>query len=278
MAAGIDVSVIELNCDGNDVHKTWGWQKGLGAWATSEERNYPGLLCKRLALQVAMQVKKKRKMHNLDSVQEKLSVHKQPRRGSVETVPEFRTSGNLLHDGRAIIGSPAVEELDPAKTRWSPEEFIEEAKKVAHPFDGPVKLAPNTASAIHFMSQVGPTALEHHRRDGIEWYEKRKLELGPSERELHSNLPADVERVVADKNILLFKEMLEDIGFDDMPVVYLLTIGTKIVGLLKKTGIWKPMDQSPMCSPGAVLAGAECAKSKLRSKTVISLPAKTNNC
>lgn len=121
---------------------------------------------------------------------------------------------------------------------------------------------------MHFMAQAGPSSLMQHRRTNIEWYEKRKLELGVMENKLHSNLPADIEKVVADKNILLFKEMLDDIEYDDMSVVYLRTLGTKFVGLLPRSGIWKPQDQSPKCSPGPVLAGAEFAKSKLRTKKI----------
>ena len=58
--------------------------------------------------------------------------------------------------------------------------------------------------------------------------------------------------------------MLQDIRYDDMEVVHLLTLGTKVVGELPRTGIWRPYDQRPRCSTGAVLAGAKAAKEKLK--------------
>ena len=49
-----------------------------------------------------------------------------------------------------------------------------------------------------------------------------------------------MKEVVEEKRILLFREMLTSIGYDDMGVIDLLTQGVKITGVLQRTGIWKP--------------------------------------
>ena len=87
--------------------------------------------------------------------------------------------------------------------------------------------------------------------------------LCSSETSLHSKLDSDVERVVAKKNILLFKEMLSDIGYDDMSVVDLLTVGVKVVGDLPKVGIWKPDDKRARITVKAALYGSKEAKERV---------------
>ena len=49
-------------------------------------------------------------------------------------------------------------------------------------------------------------------------------------------------KVVTGKNILLFKEMLADIGYDDPSVIDILVQGIKIVGEAEVTGIWERSD------------------------------------
>ena len=56
-------------------------------------------------------------------------------------------------------------------------------------------------------------------------------------KKLHAQLDKAVQEVVREKRILLFKEMLMDIGYDDMSVVLLLTLGVRVVGKCENTGI-----------------------------------------
>ena len=54
--------------------------------------------------------------------------------------------------------------------------------------------------------------------------------------------------------------MLEDINYDDLPVVELLITGVDIVGLLPKVGIWKPWDNEPSSGIKTLWAGAKDAQ------------------
>ena len=50
----LDLSSMELTCDDSHTHKPWGLVHEAGCvFATAEERNYPDLLCKRLASKLA---------------------------------------------------------------------------------------------------------------------------------------------------------------------------------------------------------------------------------
>eukprot|EP00973_Karenia_brevis_P000869 119556-Karenia_brevis.AAC.1 len=58
-------------------------------------------------------------------------------------------------------------------------------------------------------------------------YRRVSVELDQDEGALHQTLHKDVEAIVKEKKILLFKRMLEDIGYDDMAVVDYLVEGVK---------------------------------------------------
>ena len=96
-------------------------------------------------------------------------------------------------------------------------------------------------------------------------------QLEAEEKELHSRLHPEVERIVADKKILLFREMLASIQYDDMKVVDLLIHGVRMVGLLDRIGIWKPSkDKVPVVSKEVVWANARAAQRKVASQSSTS--------
>eukprot|EP00973_Karenia_brevis_P047979 6658020-Karenia_brevis.AAC.1 len=84
------------------------------------------------------------------------------------------------------------------------------------------------------MARLPPSATIHHRKLVLQHYAAIAEELEERERALHLNLHSDVEKVVANKKILLFSRMLEDIDYDDLGVVNYLTQGVKVVGNLLK--------------------------------------------
>lgn len=57
--------------------------------------------------------------------------------------------------------------------------------------------------------------------------------------------------------------MLEDIGYDDMPVVYLLSTGIKLVGDLEEVGIWREEDHRAVCSVNTLWANAKDSQRKV---------------
>ena len=89
LASGdLDLSSLELTCDGSHQHKPWGLVHEAGCvFATAEERNYPDLLCKRLTARLA-------KKFGVAPAQQKVQIAKvaaneQPRRKHPPLVQEY---------------------------------------------------------------------------------------------------------------------------------------------------------------------------------------------
>eukprot|EP00973_Karenia_brevis_P038799 5354397-Karenia_brevis.AAC.1 len=77
------------------------------------------------------------------------------------------------------------------------------------------------------MASSGPLGVFKHREKMVSHYLSVREELRHQEMSIHSSLNSAVESVVKSKNVLLFKRMLSDIGYDDMGVVDSLVEGVK---------------------------------------------------
>ena len=72
----------------------------------------------------------------------------------------------------------------------------------------------------------------------MKFWLKRALDLKDDERAFHDGLHPDVARVLHGKHILLWQQMLESIGYEDMGVVKEFATGTPLVGESEVTGLW----------------------------------------
>ena len=198
----------------------------------------------------------------------KVSAGQQPRKGLSELIPEFRlievvNFANLKMEkgdkevdrwieGGVVNGSTMCK----IGRAWTPEQFVQEAKKLKHPFDRSSLVPPAVAEAIHDSANLGPDRLTFARQKSLDWYTARRDQLESAESVLHASLDSRVELIVANKKILLFKEMLRDINYDDMAVVDLLIAGTKVVGTLERVGIWRPANDEAVLSIKALCTKA----------------------
>ena len=268
MNAKVDLSKMEVMCDGKCVHKPWGLLRDGSAFATAEERRYPALLCSRLSRIFARVAGVKRKKGGTDP-SDAIASNKQPRRGQPELVSVPFATEEVFVDG-CHVGSSVVLDAAGVSTGYtdgeellSPMQFLQNARDLIHPFDLPVRLAPTTARSLCRLASLGPTQITEHRSNTIRWYKHRAEQLAVAESAVHSKLSPRVETVVKNKRVLLFKEMLQDVNYDDMGVVDLLTMGVKLVGTLPKIGIWRPDDRRAKITIKAALHGAADAKKEI---------------
>ena len=77
-----------------------------------------------------------------------------------------------------------------------------------------------------------------HRIQKTKFWMDRMAVLKSEEKMLKASMHEDVRLVLADKNILLWKEMLKAINYEDMGVIEEFTSGTKLVGSAPTTGLW----------------------------------------
>ena len=76
------------------------------------------------------------------------------------------------------------------------------------------------------------------------------MDLAKREEELHRVMDPDVERVVSSKKILLFGEMLRDVGFPTAAeLVHCMSAGFPVVGPMPVTNISPKVRREALFSP-----------------------------
>ena len=122
--------------------------------------------------------------------------------------------------------------------RGPPMEFVQEAVKAGHPsqLDACLPLRLKLLSQKFRLTPLIERC--KHRIQKTKFWMDRMASLKSEEMALKANMHKDVRLVLADKNILLWKEMLKAINYEDMGVIEEFTSGTMLVGSAPTTGLW----------------------------------------
>eukprot|EP00973_Karenia_brevis_P085910 11915827-Karenia_brevis.AAC.1 len=293
LTANIDLSSLALACDGSHEHLPWGFIKGSGdqgVFATAEERRYPLALCSRIARLVALHCDPESRctLSNLAAPN-----FKQPRRG-VALIADYKEIVSVWVEGRAGIppdpgwqvkhslpinsvflhwktaaamAANGQEESGFKEAAvgipWSVQEFVVRAAGCKHPFDQTVKVPSGVAELWAWMLRVGPTEVIKFRKTKCEELEKRVVDCKHVEQKLKDAMDGEVAKCVEEKRIVLFRELLQEIEYDDLGVVDYLTNGVKTVGNLAATGIWKPWNNRATCPVDAIWMNARRTQREL---------------
>eukprot|EP00435_Cladocopium_sp_Y103_P042438 s2135_g11.t1 len=84
--------------------------------------------------------------------------------------------------------------------------------------------------AIQFVVGNDPRLVEIERKKNLLKAKIRARQLETQERELHRSLATPVQKVVKGKKLLLWKQLLEELAYDDMEVVSFMTKGVPLAG------------------------------------------------
>ena len=116
---------------------------------------------------------------------------------------------------------------------WSPLEFVNQAAKAGH------ACLPVSLKVLSQNFRMVPL-LERcrHRIQRTKFWMDRMAALKSDEQTLKSKMRKDARQILADKNMLIWKEMLAAINYEDMGVVDEFMHGSSLVGAAPSTGLW----------------------------------------
>ena len=86
----------------------------------------------------------------------------------------------------------------------TPEEFVQEALAVEHPFDGSTTVSDDAKFSIFALLTEGRENLQETRERTFQYYESVKHELAAAELRVHSSMDPDMERLISDKQCLRY--------------------------------------------------------------------------
>ena len=162
---------------------------------------------------------------------------------------------------------PRFEDAQVVELAWgvphSPEAFVAAAVKAGHPKTLKPPLPEPLQRAVNLNKQLGAKGLEDFRNKWFEKWEARAKQLEPDESELKGCMPGHLQDILKPKRLLLWKEMLSDIGYKDMGVFDEVGEGTNLLGQVPLTGLYPQTFKPAKASPEEVIKNAAATRSAI---------------
>ena len=129
---------------------------------------------------------------------------------------------------------------------WEPEEFVAKASSVEHPMAAELIVPEILLDEIKFQTSSPPLAVVKKRLKFVARWTSRAKELVKEEIVFKAKMDPLVAKVVANKKLLLFQEILKEIEFPDLDVVDEMVCGADLTGDVPLTGLLPPKFVPPM--------------------------------
>lgn len=150
----------------------------------------------------------------------------------------------------------------------TPEEFVEQAVKMKHPFDDSWLLEDDVKKNIFNVLTKGPQQIHATRCETLAYYEDRAVALQAAEDALHRSLPADRARVLEGKRLLLFRGMCGDAGVEEAKdLLELQLLGTPLTGKSAPTKLYAEDELEPAISDEQLMKSSKWSRPMVMSKT-----------
>ena len=154
-------------------------------------------------------------------------------------VTPLRSSGGILQEASCLDSKNQAEQA--WGIPFSPDEFIYEAVQRGHPkaFNKLVPKFLKDAIINNFGSKLSLGELASSRAQWFARWTRRAKELSREEASFKADLPEHVRRILCPKRLLLWKEILRELGYGDMEVFDEISSGTHLVGEVPARGVFE---------------------------------------
>ena len=129
-----------------------------------------------------------------------------------------------------------------------PETFMKEATEAGHPRHALARVSDLMKSTLQEVFLGDPFKIRSKRASFLKKWMKRAVELRADEKKLHDNLPDHLQRLLANKKLLLWKEILVDLEYPDYKVVDEICQGFPLTGWAEQSTVFQKQVKSPTVS------------------------------
>ena len=131
------------------------------------------------------------------------------------------------------------------------------AAKAGHPKTLRTPLPEPLRKAVDLNKKLGPEGLASFREEWFRKWEARSTQLEKEETKLKAKMPDHLRSILAPKRLVLWREIMEDLGYKDAAVFDEVVEGTNLLGQVPLTGLYPQTFKPAKASPSEVLRGAE---------------------
>ena len=141
---------------------------------------------------------------------------------------------------KAVLGLPRAQE-----------QYVEEACKLTHPMNMDARLSDELSTALGAQFLEDALELRKIRIQTSHSILKMSAELAGDERKLHDRSPKHIQRILKNKKVLLFKRLLEQVGYKDSKIADEIMQGFPLNGWLPGSHVFPPRLRLPEIHPEA---------------------------
>ncbi|CAE7194784.1 unnamed protein product [Symbiodinium sp. CCMP2592] len=167
-------------------------------------------------------------------------------------VLDVGAAGDHVHDAAGVNLSSA--ETVFVGVPSDPEEFIRQAVEAGHPMDMGMHVCPAVDRAIRANFCDPPELVIQRRLSTLERWEKRASVLDPLEAEANNRRPHHIQTLLKGKRILLWKELLSEIGYPDVKILDEVEQGLPLTGWMAESQVFASNPRAPTMSVDTVVA------------------------
>ena len=169
----------------------------------------------------------------------------------------------------ARTSAPAYQHAAISEQAWgvpfSPNEFKQAACNAGHPKLLKTPLPQHLQHAIDLNKKMNPNELLEFRERWFQKWEARAKQLEPQEDDLKQSLPEHLREILKSKRLLLWKELLHDIEYEDQGVFDEVVSGTDLTGQVPLTGIFPQTFKPAATAPEMVRRDAQHTRTRVIS-------------
>ena len=152
----------------------------------------------------------------------------------ISTLPHWRKTGDentMGGRGTDVVLSKNFKMGDQLYGVYrSPAEFVAAALEAKHPIDFACNVPDVLTKNVAKVLSEGPNLVIARRKLAVLKVRKLVLQLQDQEKLLHESLHPEMRRLLEGKNLLAWKTLMEETGFNDPTLFDELTCGFKLVG------------------------------------------------
>jgi hypothetical protein len=129
-----------------------------------------------------------------------------------------------------------------------PEPFMKAATEAGHPKHALARVSDLLSSTLREVFLGDPFKVRARRAAFLKRWMKRALELRTEEQKLHARLPEHLQHLLTGKKLLLWREILDDLGYPDSKIVDEICGGFPLTGWAEQSGVFQTQVRPPSTS------------------------------
>ena len=239
---------MELLCDNQHSHEPWGHTEN--GWATAQETAYLWPLARKLATMVALHLQNHgvncptptfaKHAKELDSIRHQIQAQYSAK--GLPWVSEFSHTMQIpAHDpvppNARLLTTPTLGDIARVGYKTigihrSPKEFVDQAIASGHPGQIADELPSAMKEAVAFITEQSPQVVAQHRSEMLRRMIARSSQLAGEEKTLKQNMSTRRRKVLENKRLLLFGELLAEAGSRDSSLIVDMCNGFDLTGKL----------------------------------------------